>query len=125
MNKTRSLRIYEYFEVLQVEYLSCKLRARIYLKPKDKEYWNRVSENKRQIITNISGRNGNLPTIFNDSDLQNVLEKRLYKENSSPMFVYKDEDHRKEQEYFDLLYYYQKGVEVRFTFSSKICIILH
>lgn len=124
--KTRYLSTYEFYEAVQIEYICCVLRARIYPKPKDKEYWNRVAEGKKNTIESISSRNGNLPSIFTDSDLLSALQRRVYREETYPCFVYKDESHKLSQEYFDLLYYYYKGVEVRFDIGlgvqiGKVC----
>ena len=118
--KSRFLSTYELFEVLQIEYLCCILRARIYPKSKDKDYWNRVAEGKKTTILSISNRNHDLPNIFTDSDLESALSRRIYRENTYPTFVYRDETHKQNQEYLDLCYYYNKGVEVRFTLNDEM-----
>lgn len=111
---SRRLSTYQFFEIVQIEYICATLRARIYLRPKDKEYWNRVANGKRQVIEDISSRNHDMPTIFTDSDLMAALERRVYRENTFPLFVYKNEEHKLSQEYLDLLNYYSKGSEIRF-----------
>ena len=121
MNKSRPLSPYQFFEVVQIEYICAKLRARIYKAKKDKEFWNKVAEGKRVKIEEIADRNG-LPSIFTDSDLNDTLTKRVYVENNSPCFIYRDEQHKLEQEYYDLFYYYGIGKEVRFLFDLEMVV---
>lgn len=115
--KTRFLTTYEYFEVIQIEYICCVLRARVYTKPKDKDYWNKVAEGKKETIKKIAERN-NLPSIFDDSDLEAALNRRVFRESTYPIFIYKDEEQKLSQEYFDLLNYYSKGSDVRFDLGA-------
>jgi len=112
--KTRHLTTYEFFEAIQVEYICCLLRSKIYKKVRDKIYWSKVAEGKKAVIESISSRNGDLPTIFSDSDLLQALQRRVYNDNGTPYFSYKDKDHKLVQEYFDLLYYYSLGSQVRY-----------
>ena len=118
--KTRRLSTYEFFEIIQIEYICSILRARIYPKSKDKEYWNRVAEGKRQTIEKISQRNSQLPNIFTDSDLESALSRRIYRETTYPIFVYKDDTQRLSQEYLDLLYYYAIGSDVRYDIGNGL-----
>ena len=112
--KSRHLSTYEYYEIVQIEYICAILRAKIYPKPQDKEYWNKVATSKKVVIENISERNRQLPSIFTDSDLESALQRRVYRENTYPIFVYKNEEQKLNQEYLDLCYYYGKGSDVRF-----------
>ena len=116
--KSRHLTTYEFFEVIQIEYLCAQLRARIYPKPHDKTFWNRVAEGKKQTIESIASRN-RLPSIFTDSDQESALSRRVYRENTYPIFTYRDEQARLNQEYFDLLYYYDVNTDVRFVFDGE------
>ena len=118
--KTRFLSTYEFFEIIQIEYICSVLRARIYTKPKDKEYWNKVAEGKKQTIESIVSRNKGLPDIFTDSDLEAALNRRVFRESTYPIFCYRDEEMKLNQEYFDLLYYYSKGVAVRFDIGNGV-----
>jgi hypothetical protein len=118
IEKSRSLTTYQFFEIVQIEYICALLRSRIYTRSKDKQYWLRVPEGKKQKIEEISIRNNNMANIFTDSDMLSALERRIYRENTYPIFIYKDDIHRSTQEYFDMLCYYSKGAEVRFDFGN-------
>jgi hypothetical protein len=110
--KSRHLSTLDYFETLQVEYIVADLRCRIYPRLKDKAFWDKVKEGKRVTIEKLAERN-KLPTIFTEESMLRELEKKVYRENSYPIFTYKSEEHRYEQEYYDLLFYYNVGAEVR------------
>ena len=109
---SRRLSTYEYFENLQLEYLVCRLRARIYPKPSDKDYWNRTAEHKKEKFCGIAERNF-LQTILTDSDLKEVMERNIFRNFTYPLFLYKDEIQKQNLEYTDLLFYYSKGSEIR------------
>lgn len=117
--KSRHLSIYQYFEALQVEYLIADLRFRIATKAKDKEYWKKVKDGKKQNIEAIADRN-QLPTVFTDSDLKAELERRIYGCGSYPNFHYRDESSKQLQGYWDLIHYYKPGTEVRFEWFSEV-----
>lgn len=116
---TRKLTPYEYYERIQVEYLCAVLRSKIYKSSEDRGFWSRVAEGKRVKIDNISEKN-NLPSIFTDTDMLSEFENRLYRKDTYPLFVYRDETHRLEQEPFDLVYYYHKGSEIRYLWEGEV-----
>lgn len=115
----RKLSTYQYFEILQLEWLIADLRCRIFANEKDQSYWHRVREGKRVKIESIAEKN-RLPTIFSDNDLKRDLENRIFNDYSYPNFHYKDEAHKQSQGYWDLLNYYSKGVEVRYEFCDEV-----
>lgn len=117
--KSRNQSTYEFFEILQIEYLVAELRVKIYPKLKDKEFWKRTCEGKKATILDIAGRN-RLPTVFDDDQLEQALKQRIYRNESYPLFVYRDENHKNNQEYYDLLYYYNKDAEVRFDYFGEV-----
>lgn len=118
-SKSRNQSTYEFFEALQIEYLVHELRVKIYPKLKDKDFHKRVCEGKKATILDIAQRN-RLPTIFDDDQLEQALKARIYRSESYPIFVYRDENHKNNQEYYDLLYYYNKGAEVRFDYFGDV-----
>ncbi|SEW37554.1 hypothetical protein [Chitinophaga arvensicola] len=110
--KTRELSIYDFFVVLQVEWVQADIRHRIYRSEKDKKYWERVKEGKEMSIRKIAERNS-LPTIFDDPYIKNDIDKRVFQTSSYPLFTYKNAEMKAELEYLDLLFYYYKGSAVR------------
>jgi len=117
---SRKLSTFEFFQQIQVEFIVAALRAKIYTKAKDKIFWNKVMEGKKQTILEIAERN-QLPSLFDDSDLLSFLNKRVYGEGY-PTFTYRDHEQELAQSYFDSLYYYTKGVEVRFRQNGEIVV---
>jgi len=115
----RQLSTYQYFEILQVEWLVADLRCRIFKSEKDQSYWHRVREGKRVKIESIAEKN-KLPTIFTDDDLKRDLEHRIYNDFTYPIFHDIAETHKQKQGYWDLLNYYSKGIEVRYEFCEEV-----
>lgn len=118
VKESRKLSTYQYFEVLQIEWLVADLRCRIFTNEKDRSYWKKVREGKKVKIENISDKN-RLPTIFTDDSLKRELEQRIYNDFTYPNFHYKDDEHKQTQGYWDLLNYYSKGTEVRFDHCGE------
>ena len=91
--KTRDISIYTFFEKLQEEWVVAELRYKIYPKKKDREFWKKVMEGKKEKINNIADRNA-IPSIFSNNEIKQVLYQRIYTEGGLPNFIYKNEDQR-------------------------------
>ena len=110
--KSRHQSPFQYFESLQLEWFCADLRAKIYPKLKDKEFWKKVREGKKITILDIARRNC-LPSIFDDDQLEQALRQRIYRPDSFPNFIYKNPEDQMNKEYYDMMYYYNSGSEVR------------
>ena len=110
--KTRDLTIGAFFETLQLEFLVCELRARIY-PDKHKEYWNNIAKNKKEKILDISKRNGDLPCIFSHASIKEGYKKKIFPEIGFPKFIYRDEKQRERQEKWDWVNYFSQGCSVK------------
>jgi hypothetical protein len=119
VKKSRHLPILDFYENLQVEFIQADLRHKIYPKLKDKAYWGRVKEGKRATIEKLAEKNM-LPSIFTDESMLRQFEKRVYRDVSYPLFTYRDENHKMEQEYYDLKYYYNQGADVRIDIDGEV-----
>ncbi len=117
-SKSRDQSLYDYLECLQLEYIVCELRRKIYSKRKDKDYYQRTMDRKTEKINDIAGRN-RLPTIFTDAEIKERLYEQIYPEQGYPRFVYSDSD-REELEEKDCANYYRTGAEVRVQFEDSI-----
>lgn len=71
--KDRDISILDYFNVLQQEYLYFELKVKIYPSSKDKEYFKKIMDFKKDKVIDIAEKNL-LSTIF-DSD-ENMEEHR-------------------------------------------------
>jgi hypothetical protein len=120
-SKSRKLTTYQYYQILQLEWLVADLRVRIYPAKKDKDFWNRVKEGKERRFVAIAEKN-QLPTILIDDEMRRIFESSIYKLEGPPAFIYKDDLHRQMQEPLDLAYYYSKGTEVRFDNCGEIAV---
>jgi len=120
-SKSRDLTIHEYWEQLQLEYIVAELRRKIYPIVKDKKYYERVMEQKRQKIDDISTRN-HLAPIFEDSEYKQEMYEKIYNEQGIPNFIYRDEKMRALFEENDVVNYYYEGSEVRVKVDNKTSI---
>lgn len=117
--KSRNIPLYDFFEILQLEYIVAELRAKLYAKQKDKSYWKRVMTGKKETILNIADKN-RLVSMFDDEDYRRTLEDKIFNVQGLPNFIYKDDNHKMNQEYYDLFYYYSKGSDVRFEYMDGL-----
>lgn len=91
MNSARSLSVAEYFHVIQREYLMAEFRRKIYFSPKDKRYFSRVMEFKREKICDIANRN-KLTSIFTSPEKMRDVRAELFDPLNRPMFAMSPKD---------------------------------
>lgn len=91
--KTRNLSVAEYYAVLQKEYLIAEFRKKIYYSPKDRAYYERVMDHKREKISDIASRN-NLDSIFTSPEVLRGVREELFDPVGHPVFPLTEEDQR-------------------------------
>ena len=67
---------------------------------------------KKITIEKFAEKNS-LRSIFTDDVMRREFERRVYRENSFPLFTYRDDAHRENQEKWDLVNFYARGSDVR------------
>lgn len=117
-NKSRDQSLYSYLECLQLEYITCELRKKVYFKKKDKSFYQRTMDRKREKIKDISERNL-LQTIFSDDSVRVELYAKIYKDHGFPDFAYNNELDIIEFAQKDKDYYYSEGAEVRVLMEDQ------
>lgn len=117
--KDKDQSIFEFYEALQMEYLICELRRKIYPRDKDKKYYGKISSFKESKIRDISERN-HLPSIFSSEDTRKDISSKIFGEFGLPKFSYRNENERLELQPKDVYYYYNKGVEVRVKLEDAV-----
>lgn len=115
---SRKLSVHELFNILQEEYIICRLRSTIYLKSHLKEYWGRVADGKKRKILDIAKKNS-LPCIFDHKDIEKEYSKRVFRVKGYPHFYYTSKEAKGRQEYWDLWNYYYKESPVKVFFDDK------
>lgn len=75
--KSRHINILEFLEQLQLEYYQADFRRSIHHSPKNKAYWKRVMEGKREKILNVSSRS-DLDNIFNNEAEAAEFRARIF-----------------------------------------------
>lgn len=124
--KSRNLRIFEFFKILQLEALCAELRSKIYTKTSDRNFWKKVYEFKKKTVQDIAERNkvGDqpLPSIFTDEDMYRDYCKEIYGTGGFPTFLYKNKENEYLQAPYDSEYYYAKGSDVSCKHLDQILI---
>lgn len=91
MDTKKNLSAAEYFHVVQQEYLMAEFRRKIYFSPKDKRYYERLMQYKREKIEDI-GMRYRLLSIFNSVDKVNAIRAELFDSLGRPMFHMSEQD---------------------------------
>lgn len=91
MDTKKNLSAAEYFHVVQQEYLMAEFRRKIYFSPKDKRYYERLMQYKREKIEDI-GMRYRLLSIFNSVDKVNAICAELFDPLGRPMFHMSEQD---------------------------------
>lgn len=106
--KSRNLTNQEFVNILQLEYLSQRLRAIIYETPHFKKMSGDIAEKKKAKIIDLTTK-FHFPSIF-DSDiaLELFFQKDFLKESGKPNFQYVPSS-EKSVSYWDSYYLFQKG----------------
>lgn len=121
INKTRDLSVLQLFEILQLEYIVCEIRYKIY--PVSitnrggtvvylRDYWKKIMEGKKERILDIAKRKF-LPCIFDDNRIKEDFRNKIIPKIGYPKFIYKDSTQQLIQEKWDLHNYYARNCDVR------------
>lgn len=116
--KTRDQSILSYFNSLQIEYIICMIRSKVYTKTKDKVFYRKTMKFKETKISDIALRN-RISSIFDSSDAFEEFRFIVCREKGYPNFVYKDQRDREENESKDFRYYYSEGSDVKVTVDDN------
>lgn len=122
--KTRNLSIFQYLDILQVEFIVAEFRKKIYHSVKSKSYYQEVMNFKKEKIEDISMKNG-LPTIFNDKKVREEKYKSIYGNSFGfPNIPYREDVDPKAEELrsSDRYYYYSQGSEVKVKYIEEVVI---
>lgn len=119
--KSRDQKFYEFFLILQKEYIVAELRKKIYPDAIGKAKSEEIMKGKKKKIFDIAMKNS-LKTIFPkmklgteslyDEELRVKLYKEVYGENY-PNFIYRDENQKMKLGSKDRNCYYMLGCEIK------------
>jgi len=116
--KSRHLSYYEYLQKLQLEYIVAELRKKIYPSLKDKKYYLKLMESKKNTIEDICERNS-LQNIFSDKKIKKEKYSKIYNIISYPNFLYRDKEEQLKFEQKDKAYYYMKDTDFKVSINSE------
>ena len=121
--KSRDIPISSYYELLQIEFISYKIREKIYKRAEDKKKFSDIANMKKKKIDSFAMKNC-LPSIFNGDPvyLQKYLDKFFGDNYGLPNFQYHDSWKVGVYGRYDPIYYFSKGTEVKFKTEGEIII---
>lgn len=109
MEKSRNLSNEEYLKILQLEYLSHKLRALIYQRPEFKKMNNDIAEKKREKIINLSDKFRLINIFESDFCFELFWKNDFLNDKGLPNFQYNPKN-KDSIEYWDKFYsFYPKS----------------
>lgn len=117
--KSRNITIYEFFCILQKEYIVAELRKKIYPALKDKKYYETLMSKKEEKIKDISFRN-KFPSIFDSEGIKKTFYSAIYTERGLPNFIYNSDAHKEIFEQLDIENYFAKNSEVKIFKEGKM-----
>jgi hypothetical protein len=110
--KDKDQSILEFYETLQIEYVVCDLRRRIYPREKDKKFFQKTCNFKEAKIKDIAERN-QLPSLFDSDVIKREILAKVHNEYGIPNFIYRNEAERVELKAKDIYHYFREGSEVK------------
>ena len=111
VQKSRDIPKQEFYSLVQLEYLSYKVRELTYERELDKVRFSDICRMKKEKIDKYAEREL-MRSIFNDLDYRKKYLDLFFNEFGLPNFEYKDEQARKITGHWDRFHYFRAGQEV-------------
>lgn len=120
LTKSRDIPIQDLYTLLQLEFISYKIREKIYKRQEDKKKFNDICNMKRKKIENMSSKNC-IPSIFNSSPeyLQKYISKFI-NDFGIPNFQYRDDYKTKIYGHWDKIYWFYRGTEIKTMIKGEL-----
>lgn len=121
MNK--KLKPKDYLKMLQLEYLTCKVRALIYEKPEIIKMNEDVARMKKEKILNLCTKFGLRSIFASERDFREFYHSVFVDEDSLlrlNMQYSTDENKATKQLYYDKLFFFKKGTDVDVIINSSV-----
>lgn len=90
--KDRHLSKSDFLHKLQIEFYINEVRSKFYTHYKDREYYNKVMEFKKEKIIGLSEKLNGVVNIFNDIETANYYKKLVYPIKGLPQFPLSEEE---------------------------------
>jgi len=124
LGKSREIPIPEFFSVLQLEYLTYKLREAMYVLDSDVKKFGDIAKMKKEKIKNMALRQA-MTSIFECEEKMNkyVCEK-FANESGMPNMQYTPANKRPAS-YWDRYYFFQPGIEIYYKDQLYSVLVNH
>jgi len=115
--KSRSIPMMDYYEALQMEFLSYYIRYLTYDRVQDKEKYLDFCKKKKDSIEKISLRN-NLPSLFNSEKFKEKYFNKFLNSTGLPNMSYRDKYQKVHIGYWDKKYFFKEGIIIFYRDSE-------
>ena len=122
LKKDRDIPFSDWLQIMQLEYISYRLRAKLYRHHKDIKKFNDIAEKKKPTILKVTEDN-HLPSIFDSLEIREHLLSKFFNEYGLPNFRYRDEyqrNHPTGRNRWDRCYYFSPGTSVKVITDNGI-----
>lgn len=118
-SKSRKIPLMEYYEILQLEFLSYYFRYLFYTRDEDKSKYLDFCKKKKESIEKLSLRNS-FHSIFNDDKYKEKYFKKFFNTQGLPNLSYRDNYQKTHLGFWDKKYFFDKDIEVEYRGSLWI-----
>ena len=119
--KSRSIPLMDYYEILQLEYLSYYFRYYYYQRKVDKDKYIDFCNKKRDSIEKLALRNC-FKSMFADPQTCEKYVNKFFRGQGMPALAYRDEHQHKHLGYWDK-HYFLKSDDVFAVYNGEECIV--
>lgn len=117
--KSRCIPLTEYYDVLQLEFLSYYMRYLTYDRDIDKQKYFEFCKKKKVTIQNLSRRHC-FHNIFDDLEYRKKKLTQFFNQSGLPNLVYRDEHQKQHLGFWDKIYYFHQGIDVFYLKSASM-----
>ena len=121
LGKSREISIPEFFSVLQLEYLTYKLREAMYIYEDDVKKFGDIATMKKDKIKNMALRQAMMSIFDSKEKMDKYVCEKFANESGMPNMQYTPANKRPAS-YWDKFYFFQSGVEI--YYQNKLFPIL-
>ena len=103
----------KFIHVLQLEYLTHKLRSNIYLDEKYAKASAEIADKKKKKIMEVGAKFG-IKTIFDGVDINLFIKENFWNNQGLPNLQYKDKEQARVQGNYDCWYLLYRGSKIKY-----------
>lgn len=124
LGKSREISIPEFFSILQLEYLTYKLREAMYIYDGDVKKYGDIANMKKDKIKNMALRQAMMSIFDSKEKMDKYVYEKFANESGMPNMQYTPANQRPAT-YWDRYYFFQSGVEIYYQNNLYSILLNH